>query len=358
MASIQKRTTAAGVIRYQVSIRLKGLPPQSATFDRQTDAKRWAAKIESELREGRFFKATKQHKHTVKDAIERYLREVMPHKSASTIRDQTQQLAWWQKEIGFVILSELAPAKIADCKTKLANTPMQARGPKSKAAPSYRSASTINAYLRVFSHLCNTAAGEWEWISNNPVEAVKKPKINNARTRFLDDTEKTRLLLECRKFPDLYLAVVLALTTGARKNEIWSLQWNQIDLNRQSITLYLTKNKDIRSLSLVGEALELLKVKHAQVPRPNDFLFQGNVVGKSFDFRKQWEHCVEAAGLHNFRYHDLRHTAASYLAMSGATLPELAEILGHKTLQMVKRYAHFSQDHKQSVVERMAKAYL
>lgn len=358
MANIQKRTTASGETRYQAYIRLKGFASQTATFERLTDAKRWAAKIETEMREGRFFQAKARPKHTISDAIDRYVREILPHKSSSTIRDQSQQLEWWRTEVGFMLLSELTPAIIAECKSALSSRPMPPRGKKTGSAPNYRSASTVTAYLRVMSHLCSTAVREWEWLERNPVDAVKKPKLNNARSRFLSDEERARLLHECKNFPDLYLAVVLALSTGARKNEIWDLRWHQIDLDRQSITLHLTKNKEIRVVPVVGEALAILLERQALRPRPNDHLFPGKVEGKSFDFRKQWEHCIEAAQLHNFRYHDLRHTAASYLAMSGATLPELAEILGHKTLQMVKRYAHFTPDHKKSVVERMVSAYL
>ena len=64
---------------------------------------------------------------------------------------------------------------------------------------------------------------------------------------------------------------------------------------------------------------------------------------------------TERAGIDDFRFHDLRHSTASYLAMSGATLLEIADILGHKTLQMVKRYSHLSEDHKATVLEKMNK---
>jgi integrase len=71
-----------------------------------------------------------------------------------------------------------------------------------------------------------------------------------------------------------------------------------------------------------------------------------------------WKHAVEQAGLEDFRFHDLRHTAASYLAMSGATPAEIAEVLGHRTLAMVRRYAHLSADHVAGVVARMNERFL
>ena len=74
------------------------------------------------------------------------------------------------------------------------------------------------------------------------------------------------------------------------------------------------------------------------------------------DIRAAWQDAVRRAGIENFRFHDLRHSAASYLAMNGASLLEIAEVLGHKTLAMVKRYAHLSEAHTRGVVERMNRA--
>jgi integrase len=76
------------------------------------------------------------------------------------------------------------------------------------------------------------------------------------------------------------------------------------------------------------------------------------------DIRYAWEQARTRAGLEDFRFHDLRHSTASYLAMSGASLVEIAEVLGHKTLQMVRRYAHLSEAHTAGVVERMVGRFL
>jgi integrase len=71
------------------------------------------------------------------------------------------------------------------------------------------------------------------------------------------------------------------------------------------------------------------------------------------DVTKPWEAARAAAGIENFRFHDLRHTAASHLAMSGGTLLELAHVLGHRTLAMVKRYSHLTESHTGEIVEKM-----
>jgi integrase len=84
-----------------------------------------------------------------------------------------------------------------------------------------------------------------------------------------------------------------------------------------------------------------------------DLLFPRDDGLAPMEIRKHWNRALREAGIEDFRFHDLRHTAASYLAMNGATLAEIADVLGHKTLQMVKRYAHLSDQHTASVVERM-----
>src|SRR5262245_53923378 len=97
--------------------------------------------------------------------------------------------------------------------------------------------------------------------------------------------------------------------------------------------------------------------QHAKVRRiDTSLVFPRNDGQEPLDIRSAWEVARTNAGIENFRFHDLRHTAASYLAMSGASLAEIAEILGHKTLQMVQRYAHLSEAHTAAVVGRMTKA--
>jgi integrase len=80
---------------------------------------------------------------------------------------------------------------------------------------------------------------------------------------------------------------------------------------------------------------------------------QGKIIYQPVDIRTAWENALKKAGIEDFRFHDLRHSAASYLAMNGASLAEIAEVLGHKTLQMVKRYAHLSEAHTHSIVSKM-----
>lgn len=156
--------------------------------------------------------------------------------------------------------------------------------------------------------------------------------------------------------------MVLALSTGARRNEILNLQWSNIDLERSQIVLHETKNGERRVLPLQGHAKNLIK-EHAKVRILGcDYVFPSEITHKNaagetvyqpIDIRTAWENALTKAKVVDFRFHDLRHSAASYLAMNGATLAEIAEVLGHKTLQMVKRYAHLSEAHTSAVVARM-----
>jgi integrase len=149
---------------------------------------------------------------------------------------------------------------------------------------------------------------------------------------------------------------VLALSTGMRQAEIMTLPWEQIDFERKSITLYKTKNGEIRVVPLVGLASAEL-MSHGKVRNlKNPYVFPGRHIASANFPRQAWEKALERAEITDFHFHDCRHSAASELAMNGASLHEIAAVLGHKTLAMVQRYAHLSEQHTMSVVERMNEA--
>jgi integrase len=149
--------------------------------------------------------------------------------------------------------------------------------------------------------------------------------------------------------------VVLALSTGMRHGEIMGLTWDAVDLNKGRAILHETKNGERRAVAITGHALELLKELGKVRRIDSKLLFPAKEIApqKPMDLRAPWESALKKAEIQDFKFHDLRHSAASYLAMNGASLAEIAEVLGHKTLQMVKRYAHLSEGHTASVVESM-----
>ncbi|KTD41854.1 tyrosine-type recombinase/integrase [Legionella parisiensis] len=349
MANIEKRISKKGKVSYRVKIRLKGFPTQNATFERLTDARKYIQQTESAIREGRYFHTQEAKKHTLKEAIERYINEVLPTKPKN-IRAQGGQLNWWNEALGEYSLAEITPARIVQCRNQLLNS-MSHRGRT-------RTPATVNRYLAVLSHLFTMALKEWGWVQENPLQKVSKSSEPRGRVRFLSDEERSRLLEECKKSDSqyLYMAVVIALSTGGRRMEILGLSWKNVDFNRSIITLHETKNGERRVLPLTGHALELMK-QHAKVRHVNcDLVFPGKNLKTPIDLRTPFENALKRAEITDFRWHDLRHSCASYLAMNGASLAEIAEILGHKTLQMVKRYAHLSDAHTSKVVARMNEA--
>ena len=348
MANIQTRTTTDNRIMYTARIRIKGYPHQTATFSRITDAKQWAQKTESLIMEGKYFSQVEAKRHTFADMVERYIKTVLPSKSAKVKSQYAQQLRKWSSWLGEISLDKITTALIVEHRDKLAieKTPQG----------SCKSAATVNRYLAALSSVFSVAIKEWQWVEENPVKKIGKFKENKGRERFLSPGEIELLLKTCRESgkKDLHLAVVLALSTGARRMETWSLRWKDIDLNAGKAIIRETKNKRTRIIPIQSYALELMRQKSKIRRIDTDLVFPGTVdPSKPFDFRKSWESVLRKAGIKDFRWHDLRHSAGSYLAMNGASSREIAEILGHKTLQMAMRYSHLSEGHSASVVKSM-----
>lgn len=370
MAAIEKRTNKKGETSYRVKIRMLGHAHETATFTSLTRAKRWAQDTESAMRDGRHFVTAEAKKHTLGEAIGKYLDEVLPGKPKNASNTKAQ-LLWWKEQIGIKLLSDVTPATVNDQKTRLLTEPIlftrkeiQVDGSTREIVTERkRSPATVNRYLAAMSQVFTEVCGPWAWMARekNPMSAVKKEKESEGRVRFLNDDERTALLKACKDSSNTYLypIVALAISTGARFSEIMRLTWDNVSFDQRRIILKDTKNGSTRAVPLAGLAFDemkaLSKVKRIdsklifaskQTPKP------GKVI-KPISIRTAWETALRKAGIENFHFHDLRHTAASYLAMNGASLAEIAEVLGHKTLQMVKRYAHLSEQHVLNVVERM-----
>jgi integrase len=346
MATIEKRTTSDGT-SYRAKIRLRGFPSQSATFTRLTDARLWVQQTEAAIREGRYFKTSQSKKRTLADALARYETEILKPKGKKAV-NQRIHLRWWNDRLGAYTLADISTALIVEQRSKLM------RGEDNATGQSI-SNSTANRYATSLSHVFTVAMNEWEWVESNPVSRLKKLKEPRGRVRFLSDEERQALLEACEASDNklLYTVVVLALSTGARKMELLALRWKDVDLKRQVITLHETKNGERRVLPLQGRALSLMTAHSKVRSLRSDYVFASDKKNQPTDMRTSWVTALARAGIEDFRFHDLRHSAASYLAMNGASLAEIAEVLGHKTLAMVKRYAHLSEAHTSKVVARM-----
>jgi integrase len=358
MATIQARTTKDGKVRYRVQVRLDGHPPLYRTFERKTDAKAWARDTESGLKAGRITGLEAPRRHTLAELVHRYIEEVLPGKPA-VAASYGSHLSWWKDELGAYFVSDLTSDCIEEAYRKLLREP----GPTGRK----RSATTANRYLISLSSCLSFGRKKLKWLSSNPASGVEKVAEPRGRVRFLSrpvdgkDSELDRLLAACRQSvsPDLYDLVVLAIWTGCREGELTALKRSWIHLSEGGFTLpaETTKTKRERFVALVGPALEIVEKRLKDGGSDYLFAVSGSGFSQALAFpRRAWNTALRRAGIADFRFHDLRHTHASYLAMSGATERELMESLGHSTPAMASRYAHLANEHKRRVARRLAAA--
>ena len=345
MATITERTAKDGTARYRAEIRLKGYPTQSATFKSLTKAKKWISSTESAIREGRHFKTVEAKKHTVDEMIDRYL---LGAKLTKVQDDHTGlHLRRWKEEIGYMLLADVNADAITLVKEKLLNEEFRGKP---------RSPTTVLRYMASLSTVFTTAVRDWAWLEDSPMKNIKKPTAARGRVRFLSDDERERLLIACKESRNkqLYMCVILAISTGMRQAELFGLKWADVNLKERYIILHETKNGERRRVPLAGLVLELLQ-DHSKIRRLDTPLLFPSIKNplNPIDLQQPWETARKNAGVTDFTWHDLRHCTASYLAMNGASLAEIAEVLGHKTLSMVKRYAHLSDGHVSNVVASM-----
>jgi len=358
MASIREKRRADGSCSFHVQIRVKGTPPVTETFDRKTDAKRWAAETEAAIRQRRHFNVFEAQRHTAAQMIDRFTTDVLPNRPKQR-RDLTSHLAWWKSEIGAYLLSELTPSVLSAARDKLSKATTVRRKNRAPATV-LRIMASLSAVLKVAEH-------DWQWIESSPMAKISKPRAGRGRVRFLSVEERKRLFDACEALghPYLHTIVVIALSTGMRLSEIMGLRWELVDVRDKlaigHAQLLETKNGERRGVALAGAALAAVRALKHRAGQDVGYLFPSNrprpktqAKGeRPMDIRRPWNEAVAVANLKDFRFHDLRHSAASYLAMNGATASEIAAVLGHKTLAMVKRYAHLSESHTAAVVARM-----
>jgi integrase len=209
--------------------------------------------------------------------------------------------------------------------------------------------SSLSAALRYGKRQRWTPKG---WL--NPVLEVEAQREDNARTRFLSDSERERLLRVVRlsAWPKLHLLVLMAITTGARRGELLRLTYGDLDLAAGTAYLRTSKNGQPRVLPLTPAVVA--EIQRHGTKGPADRLFHAKFNREApMRFDTTWRTALRQAGITDFRFHDLRHSCASYLAQSGASLLEIADVLGHQSLDVTKRYAHLTVDSKRQLVQRV-----
>jgi integrase len=206
---------------------------------------------------------------------------------------------------------------------------------------------TINRHLALLRGILRMARDEWQWIDNFPKIKMLPGEVE--RDRWLTHEEAERLLAESP--PHLVALIRFALATGCRAREITGLEWNRVDLARQTCWLNQTKNGTPRGVPLNVDAVKVLEWqqgKHEQFC----FTFRGNPIRWELT-NTAWRAATKRANLPDFRFHDLRHTWASWHRQAGTSCDELKELGGWKSRVMVDRYAKFASEHLASAASRI-----
>lgn len=349
MATIEKRTAADGTISWRAKVRIRGERPRSRTFKRKTDADKWATDTESAMQRGVYVPDSNDRRTTLAQLIDRYLTEKLPVKKRN--RDKAGQetiLAWWKEEYGHATLDKLKPSLFSQARGELLKRKNRNGQPISGA--------TANRYLAGISSVCKWAWKELHILPSNPVLSVEKAAEGEGVIRFLSDDERKALLKACKAHPNrnIGLAVTLALATGIRYSNLRNLRWEDVDFDRWTLRIEETKNGDPRYVPVIGAAQTALTTHYEADPTQSGWVFKGQGDKAPADFEKQWREVRDAAKLQDFRFHDLRHTTASYLTQGGAGLAQVADALGHKTLEMAKRYSHQSGEHVRATLASIA----
>jgi len=290
--------------------------------------------------------------NTLADLLDRYIGE-WPGKDISTVG----RLAWWRENHGNHALAEFTGDTVREGLERLRNGKVhrhqQGRGVTETAKQ--RTPATINRYLAAVDGAFRVGMVRgWYGLKENPARGIGRMAEKNDRNgRLLNETEREALLQACDASPSkgLGLIVRLALSTGMRRGEIMGLRWCDVDLAEGLVRLRETKNTDPRLVPLVPDTQRRL-ADWAKVRRiDTDLVFPSpRNPPHPVDFTSSWNVALEQADIENFRFHDCRHSAASFLTDAGVNHVVIAEILGHRTLAMVKRYSHAGLEAKRKAL--------
>lgn len=295
--------------------------------------------------------------HSISDLIDSYM-------AAYAGRDPTRphHLRWWQQRLGdstldtidqddiYLALEELSTRAGRYCAGRDADDK-----PIFKAKKGQYSPATINRYAAALSALFSWSIRKRlapkAWM--NPCRGIERRREDNERTRFLNRIELSRLLDACKasKWDRLYLLVLMAVSTGARRSELERLRWSSIDFERAEAVVDRTKNGDPRVLPLQPAVMsELARFR----TNPHELIFASKrIPTQAFNHVNSWSRALKIARIRDFRFHDLRHTCASYLAQDGATLLQIGDVLGHRQVSVTRRYSHLTTVHRAALLSRV-----
>lgn len=210
-----------------------------------------------------------------------------------------------------------------------------------------RKPASVNRYLALIRCLLRMARDEWQWITSVPKIRLLSGEVE--RDRWLTKEEADRLIAACP--PHLEAVVRFALSTGCRAREIAGLEWDRVDLRRRTAWIDQTKNGTPRGVPLNRDAVAVLEAERDKHP-VYCFTYRGHPIGWQLS-NSAWVAAVAKAELKDFRFHDLRHTWASWHRQAGTSCDELKDLGGWKSRVMVDRYAKFATENLSLAASRI-----
>ena len=308
--------------KWQGMVRRKGHPQRCKSFEKKSDAERWARELESQVDRSAFLPDTRLAEQTsIGDLLERYMREITPHKRSAD-SEIYRIKAIIRRPIAKYSLAALTSSHMATYRDERLKI----------VAPA-----TITRELNTISHAIDTARREWGiYVHENPLKLVKRPTLPKGRIRRLENGEQDALLAASDVMSTPYLKdlIIIALETAMRRGELLSLLWDNVDFDKKTAHLTMTKNGESRDVPLSPKSIEVLKKLHQSAKHKFVFPVSDNAV------RLAWERLRAKAGCPDLNFHDLRHEAVSRLFEKGLDMMSVASISGHKELRMLQRYTH------------------
>lgn len=299
---------------------------------------------------------------TFEEACLRWIEEKSDKKSLDTDKGR---MGFWLENFEGVRLKDITEARIYSAVSRMHNRSnleiwkarVEAARKKGKPDPVYVAkpvtTSTKAKHLALMKAILRAAERDWKWLEKAPV--IKIPTVRNKRVRWLEKDEAKRLIDECPE--PLKSVVKFALATGLRRSNIINLEWQQIDMQRR---VAWVNPEDSKSNRAIGVALNdtACRVLRDQIGNHHKFVFVHTKAGRRpdgsitpavrkmrVDDGRAWKSACKRAGIEDFRFHDLRHTWASWLIQSGVPLSVLQEMGGWESIEMVRRYAHLAPNH-------------
>lgn len=322
------------------------------SFPTKTKAREFYEKAKLEQKEGRFFPERYQHGgyELVDAVIDRYLLTITAKKPKSQVEERHFG-TWWKQRFHGRRLNAVTVTALEEARQSLLATVI-AEG-KAGEPDKVMTPQRVNRYMAWLRHVLNGVVRDGK-LPNNPVLKLKMYKEPKGKTRFLSMEEEAILLDQLGPVHGPWAR--LAILTGLRQAEQFRLQWKEVDLERGILTLPTTKAGGVQYAHVNEEAKAILRSLDSW--QRSKWVFPSEIPATPLDARnfysRVWMPAVTKAGIEWATWHDLRHTFASRLAMTGHNEGTIAALLRHSTTALVKRYAHLSPSHLKAAVEGVA----